>query len=209
VLQRLTDLVRRVKNALAHGEKLYWVCPLIKESENIDLTAASKLVEFLGQHFGTAVSLMHGQMSAAHKAMVIANVKKGTTRLLFATTVLEVGVDMPDASIIIIEHAERFGLMQLHQLRGRVGRSNKPSFCILLYKEPLSKIAAARLDLMRKSENGLRIAEDDLRLRGEGELLGTKQSGVPDFRFANMEAHQDLLKIARHDAIFFFRMTKS
>jgi len=197
---RLADLMQHIKHALARGEKLYWICPLVEESENIDLTAATERFEMLARQFGSLVGLVHGKMPAVQKDAAMADFKQGKTRLLVATTVVEVGVDVPDASIIIIEHAERFGLAQLHQLRGRVGRGNRPSSCTLLYKAPLSGMARARLHVMRETEDGFRIAEEDLRLRGEGDLLGTKQSGMPGFRFADMDAHRDLLEIARQDA---------
>ncbi|EBH8544993.1 ATP-dependent DNA helicase RecG, partial [Salmonella enterica subsp. enterica serovar Oranienburg] len=141
-----------------------------------------------------------GRMTGQEKDDAMLAFKRGDTRLLIATTVIEVGVDVPDATVIVIEHAERFGLSQLHQLRGRVGRGDKPSTCLLLYKGPLGEIAKARLQVMRETEDGFRIAEEDLKLRGEGELLGTRQSGTPGFKLASMEAHTDLLEIARKDA---------
>ena len=146
------------------------------------------------------VGLVHGRMSSADKEAAMEAFKSGATRLLVATTVVEVGVDVPDASIIVIEHAERFGLAQLHQLRGRVGRGDEASSCILLYKGPLSQTGHARLSVLRESNDGFRIAEEDLKLRGEGELLGTRQSGIPGFRFGSIEAHGDILAVARKDA---------
>ncbi|AQS41369.1 MAG: ATP-dependent DNA helicase RecG [Candidatus Tokpelaia hoelldobleri] len=198
--ERMEELLTRISHALSAGEKLYWICPLVEESENSDLTAATERFEVLTQRFGDMVGLVHGKMPAAQKDVAMADFKTGKTRLLVATTVVEVGVDVPDASIIVIEHSERFGLAQLHQLRGRVGRSDKPSSCTLLYKEPLSATARARLNVMRETEDGFVIAEEDLRLRGEGDLLGTKQSGVPGFHLADIEAHRDLLETARRDA---------
>jgi len=150
--------------------------------------------------FRERIGLVHGRMSGRDKDEAMRAFKAGETRLLVGTTVIEVGVDVPDATIIVIEHAERFGLAQLHQLRGRVGRGEKPSSCVLLYKSPLGEIARARLAVMRDTEDGFRIAEEDLRLRGEGELLGTRQSGTPGFRVARLEAHGDLLEAARDDA---------
>ncbi|RCL00583.1 MAG: ATP-dependent DNA helicase RecG [Candidatus Tokpelaia sp. JSC189] len=197
---RMTDLMQHIKHALARDEKLYWICPLVEESQSINLTATIKRFEILARQFGNLVGLVHGKMPARQKDAAIADFKQGKTRLLVATTVVEVGIDVPDASIIIIEHAERFGLAQLHQLRGRVGRGDRPSSCTLLYKEPLSSMAKARLNVIRNTEDGFHIAEEDLRLRGEGDLLGTKQSGIPGFRFADMDAHRDLLEIARQDA---------
>lgn len=199
-IERMEELITRVQAALQKGDKIYWICPLVEESEAIDLTAATDRFDVLKQHFGASVGLIHGKMSGAEKDAAMADFKDGKTRLLVATTVIEVGVDVPDASIIIIEHAERFGLAQLHQLRGRVGRGDKQSSCLLLYKGPLSKTAEARLNVMRETEDGFRIAEEDLKLRGEGELLGTRQSGVPGFHLADMSVHQDLLMIARQDA---------
>jgi len=199
-LNRLGELITRVKAALARGDQIYWICPLVEESEVLDLTASEVRFEFLRQIFGNKVGLVHGKMPAAQKDAAMADFAQKTTQLLVATTVVEVGVDVRDASIIIIEHAERFGLAQLHQLRGRVGRGDKPSSCILLYKSPLSETAQARLKIMRDCQDGFRIAEEDLRLRGEGELLGTRQSGLANFQLAEIENHTDLLEIARQDA---------
>ncbi|RYE63887.1 MAG: ATP-dependent DNA helicase RecG, partial [Rhizobiaceae bacterium] len=148
------------------------------------------------------VGLVHGRMAGPEKDAVMSAFKNGEIRLLVATTVVEVGVDVPDATIMVIEHAERFGLAQLHQLRGRVGRGDEASTCILLYKGPLSETGHARLSILRDSEDGFLIAEEDLKLRGEGELLGTRQSGTPGFKIASLEAHADLLEIARKDATY-------
>lgn len=199
-LERLDKLLERVDAALKKGDKIYWICPLVEESEVLELTSATDRFLNLQKYFGDKIGLVHGKMANAEKDEAMAKFKTGDIRLLVATTVVEVGVDVPDASIIIIEHAERFGLAQLHQLRGRVGRGNKESSCILLYKSPLSLTATARLNVMRETEDGFRIAEEDLRLRGEGELLGTKQSGLPGFELANLESHADLLEMARQDA---------
>ncbi len=198
--ERLHELIARVEVALKRGDKLYWICPLVEESEVLDLTSVQDRFESLRAHFGDIIGLVHGKMPAAEKDAAMQDFKEGKTRLLVATTVIEVGVDVPDASIIIIEHAERFGLSQLHQLRGRVGRGDKPSSCILLYKGPIGKTAQARLNVMRETQDGFRIAEEDLKLRGEGELLGTRQSGIPDYHMADLEIHGDLLPIARQDA---------
>jgi ATP-dependent DNA helicase RecG len=154
----------------------------------------------LAKEFGNDVGLVHGRMTGAEKDAVMTAFKAGTVRVLVATTVVEVGVDVPDATIMVIEHAERFGLAQLHQLRGRVGRGEKASTCVLLYKPPLGETATARLSVLRETEDGFRIAEEDLKLRGEGELLGTRQSGTPGFQIARLEFHADLLEIARSDA---------
>ena len=164
------------------------------------ITSAEGRFEALKKVFGHNVGLVHGRMSAQEKDKAMSDFRDGKTRILVATTVIEVGVDVPDATIIIIEHAERFGLAQLHQLRGRVGRGEKPSTCLLLYKGPLGEIAEARIRIMRETEDGFRIAEEDLRLRGEGEILGTRQSGTPGFQIARLEVHNNLLETARQDA---------
>lgn len=199
-IERLGELVDRLKQAIRDGQKIYWICPLVEESEHIELTSAEERFQSLQSIFGDQIGLIHGRMTASEKDEAMMAFKNGDTRLLIATTVVEVGVDVPDATIIIIEHAERFGLAQLHQLRGRVGRGDKASSCILLYKGPLGEIAKARLKVMRETNDGFRIAEEDLKLRGEGELLGTRQSGTPGFQLASLEAHGDLLEIARKDA---------
>ncbi|WP_375704481.1 ATP-dependent DNA helicase RecG [Bartonella sp. AD328YNZD] len=204
-LKRLHELIERIAFALEKGEKLYWICPLVEESTALDLTSIENRFVFLYERFGAHVGMIHGKMSTAEKEAAMASFKCGNTRILVATTVIEVGVDIPDASIIIIEHAEHFGLSQLHQLRGRVGRGNKKSSCILLYKDPLTKTAATRLNIIRNTEDGFEIAEEDWRLRGEGELLGTKQSGVPEFHIANLAIHSDLLSMARKDAHLFLQ----
>ncbi|WP_375622399.1 MULTISPECIES: ATP-dependent DNA helicase RecG [unclassified Bartonella] len=204
-LKRLDELIERITIALEKGEKLYWICPLVEESTALDLTSIENRFAFLHERFGAHVGMIHGKMSTAEKEAAMASFKCGNTRILVATTVIEVGVDIPDASIIIIEHAEHFGLSQLHQLRGRVGRGDKKSSCILLYKDPLTKTAATRLNIIRNTEDGFEIAEEDWRLRGEGELLGTKQSGVPEFHIANLAVHSDLLSMARKDARLFLQ----
>ncbi|WP_192800545.1 ATP-dependent DNA helicase RecG [Brucella anthropi] len=199
-MERMSELVERIRKAVAEGQKIYWICPLVEESEVVELTSAEERFESLKPVFGDRIGLIHGRMNGAEKDEAMRAFKQSQTRVLVATTVIEVGVDVPDATIIVIEHAERFGLSQLHQLRGRVGRGDKPSTCLLLYKGPLGEIAQARLKVMRETEDGFRIAEEDLKLRGEGELLGTRQSGTPGFRLASIEAHGDLLEIARKDA---------
>jgi ATP-dependent DNA helicase RecG len=176
------------------------VCPLVEESETTDLAAAEERFRALKQIFGDVAALVHGRMRGTEKDQAMARFAKGETRLLVATTVIEVGVDVPEASVMVIEHAERFGLAQLHQLRGRIGRGAERSSCLLLYKAPLGETAKARLAIMRETEDGFRIAEEDLRLRGEGDVLGTRQSGMPGFRVARIEAHGALLQTARDDA---------
>ncbi len=199
-MARLGDVVTRLKQAVSDGRKAYWICPLVEDSDLSDLMSAEQRQEALQQEFGALVGLVHGRMKAAEKDAAMDDFKSGRTRILVATTVVEVGVDIPDASIMVIEHAERFGLAQLHQLRGRVGRGHDASSCILLYKGSLSDVGKARLSIMRETEDGFRIAEEDLRLRGEGELLGTRQSGSPGFRLVDLSAHGDLLETARDDA---------
>ncbi len=200
--ERTGDIVARLKSALSEGKKAYWICPLVEESEESDLMSVEERHATLSKALGPGIGLIHGRMSGPEKDAVMMAFKNGEIRLLVATTVVEVGVDVPDATIMVIEHAERFGLAQLHQLRGRVGRGDEASTCILLYKGPLGETGHARLSIMRETEDGFRIAEEDLKLRGEGELLGTRQSGTPGFRIASLEAHADLLEIARKDAAY-------
>jgi ATP-dependent DNA helicase RecG len=199
-VERLSELVERIGRAVAEGQKAYWICPLVEESEEVKLMSAEDRAASLRQVFGPLVGLVHGRMKAAEKDEAMRAFKAGETKILVATTVVEVGVDVPDATIMVIEHAERFGLAQLHQLRGRVGRGDKPSTCLLLYEGPLGETAKRRLSVMRETEDGFVISEEDLKLRGEGELLGTRQSGTPGFQVARLEAHGDLLEIARRDA---------
>jgi ATP-dependent DNA helicase RecG len=199
-LGRIAEVVAAVGRALERGERVYWVCPLVEESEVTDLAAAEDRFAALKQRFGPAVDLIHGRLKGAEKDAAMARFAAGETRLLVATTVIEVGVDVPEATVMVIEHAERFGLAQLHQLRGRIGRGSGRSTCLLLYKAPLGETAKARLAIMRETEDGFRIAEEDLRLRGEGDLLGTRQSGVPGFRVARIDVHAALLEPARQDA---------
>jgi ATP-dependent DNA helicase RecG len=199
-LERLDELVGRMLDAVADGQKIYWICPLVEESEEVKLMAAEDRFASLKPVFGNALGLVHGRMKGTEKDEAMRAFKEGETRILIATTVIEVGVDVPDATIIVIEHAERFGLAQLHQLRGRVGRGAKASTCVLLYQDPLGETAKRRLSVMRETEDGFRISEEDLKLRGEGELLGTRQSGTPGFQVARIDMHADLLETARDDA---------
>jgi ATP-dependent DNA helicase RecG len=199
-LSRLEEVEDAVGRALAAGSRAYWVCPLVEESEKSDLAAAQERYEELHKHFGNKVGLVHGRMKGADKDAAMARFAAGETQLLVATTVIEVGVDVPEATVMVVEHAERFGLAQLHQLRGRIGRGAHHSTCLLLYKAPLGDTAKARLATLRETEDGFRIAEEDLNLRGEGDLLGTRQSGLPGFHLARLEFHGKYLGAARDDA---------
>ncbi|KQO68954.1 MULTISPECIES: ATP-dependent DNA helicase RecG [unclassified Methylobacterium] len=197
---RLDEVVAGLGRALAAGDRVYWICPLVAESEFIDLAAAEERFADLRHSFGDAVGLIHGKMPGPDKDAAMERFSAGVTKILVSTTVVEVGVDVPEATIMVIEHAERFGLAQLHQLRGRVGRGARASTCLLLYRGPLGQVSRARLEMMRETEDGFRIAEEDLRLRGEGEVLGTRQSGLAAFRLASLETDAELLQVARDDA---------
>jgi ATP-dependent DNA helicase RecG len=192
-------VVAAVQRALDSGAKIYWICPLVEESELSDLKAATERFNELKHQFGERVGLVHGQMKGDERDRVMQQFAGAGIDLLVATTVVEVGVDVPEATVMVIEHAERFGLAQLHQLRGRIGRSDKPSACLLLYTLPLSETAKSRLSILRESDDGFRIAEEDLRLRGFGEVLGTRQSGMPEMHLADLAVHGDLLATARDD----------
>jgi ATP-dependent DNA helicase RecG len=200
-LDRLDEVVEAVGRALKDGARAYWICPLVEESELVDLAAAEERFRYLKTRFGRKVGLVHGQMRPAERDDAMAAFADGTTPLLVATTVIEVGVDVPEATIMVIEQAERFGLAQLHQLRGRVGRGKGQSTCLLLFRAPLGETAKRRLAKLRETDDGFLIAEEDLALRGEGEVLGTRQSGLPGFRIARPELHRDLLETARKEAV--------
>jgi ATP-dependent DNA helicase RecG len=199
-IDRIEDVVDGLRRAVAQGAQIYWVCPLIESSEVSELAAAEERHAHLKQIFGDSVGLLHGGMSGAAKDAAMEAFAGGTMKILVATTVIEVGVNVPNATIMVIEHAERFGLAQLHQLRGRVGRSDRQSYCILLYKAPVGETAEARLKMMRETEDGFLIAEKDLELRGGGEVLGARQSGMPEFRVAGVPGFEMLLAAARDDA---------
>lgn len=198
---RLNEIVDGLRRALHDGKRAYWICPLVDESDKLDIAAAEDRFTALTHALaGIGVALAHGKMKAAERDAAMQAFRTGQAQLLVATTVVEVGVDVPEASIIVIEHAERFGLAQLHQLRGRVGRSTAQSSCLLVYQPPLSETANKRLSVMRDTNDGFVIAEEDLNLRGPGEFLGQRQSGVPEFVLADLAAHRDLLAIAREQA---------
>ncbi len=196
----LEKLIARVRAQLAEGAQVYWVCPLIESSDVSDLAAAEERHAHLTQALGDGIGLLHGGMNATAKDATMAAFADGNLKVLVATTVIEVGVNVPNANIMVIEHAERFGLAQLHQLRGRVGRGSRESFCMLLYQEPLSKTADQRLAMMEETEDGFLIAEKDLELRGGGEVLGARQSGDAEFRIAGVPTFGDLLAAAHDDA---------
>ncbi len=203
-LQDVVDAVaRKIGTRPGAGsvrEKVFWVCPLVADTETSDLAAATARAEALERVFPDRVALVHGRMPGADKDAALARFADGSADILVATTVIEVGVDVPAATVIVVEHAERFGLAQLHQLRGRVGRSDLPGTCLMVYTPPLGPTARARLSMLRRTDDGFRIAEEDLRLRGAGEVLGTRQSGLPAFRLLDIALHADLLAAARDDA---------
>jgi ATP-dependent DNA helicase RecG len=198
-IDRLEEVMKGLKRAIQEGAQAYWVCPLVETSDKIELAAAEERHAHLKQHFGDKIGLVHGQMKGEEKDKVMAQFASGALPILVATTVIEVGVNVPNASIMVIEHSERFGLSQLHQLRGRVGRGERQSSCIFLYTSPLGATAKARLQIMRETEDGFIIAEEDLKLRGGGEMLGRRQSGERDFRVANVPNQQDLIEAANDD----------
>ncbi len=198
--EKIEQVIEGLKRKTAEGVRIYWVCPLVEESEAMNLTSVEERFDILNARFNGRVGLIHGRMKAAEKDAVMEQFKNGELDILVATTVIEVGVNVPEATIMVIEHAEHFGLSQLHQLRGRVGRGAEQSYCFLLYAMPLGDTAKERLNIMRDTEDGFIIAEKDLELRGGGDILGTKQSGMTEFKIADLAAHGDLLAAARDDA---------
>jgi ATP-dependent DNA helicase RecG len=198
---RLEEVIDAVGRALSGGKLVYWICPLVEESETVDLTDAEARFEGLKARFGDKVGLVHGKMRGLEKDRVMAQFAAREIGVLVATTVVEVGVDVPAATIMVIENAERFGLAQLHQLRGRIGRGSEASTCLLLYKEPLNEMSTARLKVIRDTTDGFRIAEEDLKLRGEGDVLGVRQSGLPGYRIARSDVHAQLITQARDEAL--------
>ena len=199
--ERMDEVIARLQAAIAEGRQCYWVCPLVDESESVDLTAAEDRFKRLRAILGDAhVGLVHGQMPSADKDAAMARFQAGQTKVLVATTVIEVGVNVPNATIMVIERAETFGLAQLHQLRGRVGRGDAASTCLLMYQAPMTDSGRRRLEVLRETEDGFRIAETDLQMRGAGDLIGTAQSGMPKFRIADLETQTALMAVAQTDA---------
>ena len=200
-MERLEAVVAKLRGAIASGAQAYWVCPLVEESEVMDLTSAEQRFKVLRAALGEGVvGLVHGQMPPAEKDAAMAAFVAGDTKILVATTVIEVGVNVPNATIMVIERAEHFGLAQLHQLRGRVGRGTDASTCLLMYQPPLGESGERRLAILRETEDGFRIAEEDLTMRGAGDVLGTAQSGLPRFRVADLERQTALMALAQKDA---------
>ena len=197
---RLEEVVDHLRKAVAEGRQAYWVCPLVEESEVVDYASAEERFKALRAALGDRVGLVHGQMPPADKDAAMARFVAGETSVLVATTVIEVGVNVPNATIMVIEQAESFGLAQLHQLRGRVGRGEAASTCLLIYQGPLNETGARRLTTIRDTEDGFRIAEEDLAMRGAGDLIGTAQSGLPRFRVADLERQSALMALAQTDA---------
>lgn len=198
---RVPDIVTKLRQAASAGRQAYWVCPLVEESEVMDLTAAQERFKILRAELGDDhVGLVHGQMPPAEKDAAMAKFVAGETKVLVATTVIEVGVNVPNATIMVIERAETFGLAQLHQLRGRVGRGSDASTCLLIYQPPLSANGERRLNILRDTEDGFVISQEDLEMRGAGDVIGTAQSGLPRFRIADLERQTALMALAQKDA---------
>jgi ATP-dependent DNA helicase RecG len=199
-IERIGEVIDGLKRAIEGGAQVYWVCPLVEDSATLDVAAAEDRHRILVERLGARVALVHGRQKPRERDAAMAAFGAGAADVLVATTVIEVGMDVPNASVMVIEHAERFGLAQLHQLRGRVGRGTKASSCILLYRGPLTDAARARIGILRATEDGFRIAEEDLRLRGAGDALGARQSGLPGFRLAILPDDEELIIEARDAA---------
>ena len=199
-MSRVPEIVARLRGAIDAGAQAFWICPLVSDEEEMGLAAAESRAASLTEDLGSRVGLVHGRLPPAQKDQVMADFADGRLSVLVATTVVEVGVNVPKATIMVIEQAERFGLAQLHQLRGRVGRASIESSCVLLYDPPLSDVAKERLDILRRTDDGFLIAEEDLELRGGGDPLGLKQSGFPAYQLADPLAHRELIAAAADDA---------
>ena len=201
-INKVEDLKLALRKKIKNNEKIYWVCPLVDDSEKLALQSVNSRLSDLRNYFNEGeVDMVHGQMSQDQKNKIMANFSSGNTKILIATSVIEVGIDDPDATVMIIENAERYGLSQLHQLRGRVGRGKNQSSCILLFYGPLSETAKRRITIMKETNDGFKIAEEDLDIRGSGEILGSRQSGVPEFKLSNLDIHKHLLEMAREEAL--------
>tara|TARA_B100000686_G_C16795882_1_gene982300 strand:+ start:2115 stop:4190 length:2076 start_codon:yes stop_codon:yes gene_type:complete len=199
-IPRIKEIIKAINRAIEKGDQIFWVCPLVNDSEKLDLAAAESRAKFLENYFPNKISLVHGQMNTEERDIKLNNFANNKKPILVSTTVIEVGIDIPNATVMIIEHAERFGLAQLHQLRGRIGRGNKESICILLYDTKIGNFAKERISVMRETTDGFVISEKDLKLRGAGEVLGTRQSGEQNFKILNMNIHESLIKIADKEA---------
>ena len=199
-IPRMNEVIKAISRAIKNNEQIFWVCPLVKDSEKLDLAAAETRQKYLNNIFPNNVAIVHGQMDSRDKENSLLQFSKNEKKILVSTTVIEVGIDIPNATIMIIEHAERFGLAQLHQLRGRIGRGTKNSVCILLYDQKIGEIARERLTVMRETNNGFLISEKDLKLRGAGEILGTRQSGGQMFKILDINIHENLIKIANKNS---------
>ena len=194
------ETIQKLNNLLQRNQQIYWVCPLVEESEKLDMANATDRYEELSSYFPNQVGLVHGKMNGAQKDAVMQDFLDKKISILVSTTVIEVGVDVPSATVMIIEQAERFGLAQLHQLRGRIGRGSEKSTCLLMYSYPLSDVAKKRLEVMRQTDDGFVIAEEDLKLRGAGEVLGTRQSGMENLKLCDFDLQSQLIATARKDA---------
>jgi len=194
--KKINELWPSIKRQIDSGNQVFWVCPLIEESSFLDYSSAKKKYEIINKEFPNKVGLIHGALDKEEKDIILNKFLNKEIYILVSTTVIEVGIDFPNANLIIIENANKFGLAQLHQLRGRVGRGQKQGVCILLFKEGLSKNAIKRIKILKNSDDGFFIAEEDLKLRGFGDLIGYQQSGIKNFKFADPLHHEDLFKLA-------------